>query len=254
MYLVRVQRPSGTHLVFTHEDPQKRGFGGHIEKDVTLVYDMEKLYSWREGQPPPDEPCLGRSRDDPKHYVVFRNANECESANYQEVPGRPLVFGTWLEYEKIRPVPEYSDSERWFHYLDEIDEEHLHRRAHQPVEQTPSGTDRHAVAAWLAKTHFFADSKIREVWFLPKGSPPDEIRLLELNDRLENGDSQLAPIDFALDIEGAPFRLYVADVSSEQLLSAIQQSYPQVGPSMKRQCGGGGHDRNPTVVPRAGLH
>jgi hypothetical protein len=55
------------------------------------------------------------------------------------------------------------------------------------------------------------------VWYLPNGAPPEEIRLLELNDQLASGENKAEPIDFGLDIEGANFRLFVADITSEQL-------------------------------------
>ena len=54
------------------------------------------------------------------------------------------------------------------------------------------------------------------------GAPLDEIRLLELSDRLGGGETNPEAIDFGLDVEGAQFHLSIADVSSEQL-EQIQQ-------------------------------
>jgi hypothetical protein len=77
--------------------------------------------------------------------------------------------------------------------------------------------NRDEVAAWVAKKHFIADSAIREVWYLPQDAPADEIRFLELNDRFAARESPLEPVDFGLNVEGVRFRLFVADVSSEQV-------------------------------------
>ena len=69
----------------------------------------------------------------------------------------------------------------------------------------------------MAKKHFITDTAIREIWYLPQGSPPEEIRFLELNDRLAGAASDVQAMDFGLDIEGASFRLLVADITSEQI-------------------------------------
>ena len=55
------------------------------------------------------------------------------------------------------------------------------------------------------------------MWYLPREAPPGEIRLLELNERLAGAESRAEAIDFGLDVEGAQFLLFVADITSEQL-------------------------------------
>jgi len=68
----------------------------------------------------------------------------------------------------------------------------------------------------VAKKHLLVDSGIREVWYLPRAAAADEIRLLELNDRFAGNGGKTEAIDFGLDVEGAQFRLFVADITSEQ--------------------------------------
>src|SRR5204863_183790 len=105
---------------------------------------------------------------------------------------------------------------QWYDYLDKLDDASRQRSKLMQASPPPRG-DRDAVAAWLAKMHLIADSGIQEVWYLPKESPPDEIRLLELNDRMAGNESEVEVIDFGLDVEGAHFRLMVADITSDQL-------------------------------------
>jgi hypothetical protein len=127
---------------------------------------------------------------------------------------------SWADYVKLNPTPEVLgklDEEIWYERLDEYDEASRRRRQRAQEPDSPAGGSRDEVADWVAKNHLLADSGIREVWYLPKGAPPDEIRFLELSDRLAGTESQADAIDFGLDIEGARFRLFVADVTSEQL-------------------------------------
>ena len=109
------------------------------------------------------------------------------------------------------------DDEHWYEFLDELDEVSRRRRQQNEVAANPPGSSRDEVAAWVARRHFIADISIREVWYLRAGAPADEIRLLELNDRLASAGDKAEAIDFGLDVEGAHFRLLVADVTSEQL-------------------------------------
>ena len=80
--------------------------------------------------------------------------------------------------------------------------------------------DRQAVAYWVALSHFRTDPGIREIWHLPSGAPDDEIRLIEVNDQFPSAEDRPIPVDFGLDIRGVPFRLLVADVTSDQLKAA----------------------------------
>jgi hypothetical protein len=107
--------------------------------------------------------------------------------------------------------------EDWYRELDRYDEASRLRRQGVQAPAPPADKSRDEVAAWVARRHLIADSGIREVWYLPRESPPEEIRLLELNDRLAGAEPQADAIDFGLNIEGARFRLFVADINTEQL-------------------------------------
>jgi hypothetical protein len=203
------------NLVFTWEDPRKAGYTGYVVDGVTLDYDMEAVHNWPDGHPAP-EPCVGRDPDDSSHYKVFRDNSERQSAGYQAVAGNAVVFGFWSDYLKALH-PDLLDDEKWYGQLDLLDDASRRRRERVQAPDAPADTSRDRVAAWVAKKHLLVDSSIREVWYLPRGAPTEEIRLLELNDRLAGNESKAEAIDFGLDIEGAHFRLFVADVTSEQL-------------------------------------
>ncbi len=219
-YLVRDQLPSGdAFFVFTWEDPRTDGYNGSVVEGVTLDYDMQEVHVWAPGQDRP-EACLGRSPDDPKHYKVFRYSSDLHEAGYEAMPGNFALFKSWPNYARLRlspPAPEQTPEQAWFEYLDHLDEAARRRRQRAGESSRPSGLDRDSVATWVARQHFKVDSAIREVWYLPVGAPVDEIRLLELSDRFPAGDFGVEPIDFGLDVEGMPFKLVVADVTTEQL-------------------------------------
>jgi hypothetical protein len=220
MFLVKDQRYETTYLVFTWEDPRENGFRGDVVEGVSLDYNMEAVHRWQDGRPCP-EVCVGRAKNDPKHYQVFRYSSDREAAGYEQVPGMPLVFGSWSDYIRVRlnpPDPEQTDDEHWYGYLDKLDEDSRRRRRSHPELPGPTSGNRDEVAAWLAKTHIVADSGIQEVWYLPTGAPPDEIRLLEVNDRLAGSQASVEAVDFGLEVGGTSFRLSVADITTEQLL------------------------------------
>lgn len=217
MYLVEDNRHGTTYLVFTWEDPQKTGYSGPLRANIELDYDMEAVHSWPNGHEAPEE-CVGRSTSDPNQYKVFRNSRARQSENYEPVEGMVAVFGSWRDYLKLLehpPKPNQIGEVKWYDYLDEVDDDtrDLLSKSIDP----PTNGNRDEVAAWVAKKHFIADSSIREVWYLPRNAPPDEIRLLELNGRLTGIEPSVQAIDFGLDIEGARFRLLVADITNEQL-------------------------------------
>lgn len=238
MFLVNDRRFGSTYLVFTWDDPRKQGFGGDVVEDVKLDYDMEAVHNWPEGSTQP-EVCVGRAPADPKHYKVFRYCSDLKSAGYRAVAGMPVVFGSWTDYLKVRlnpPDPQQTSEEAYFDYLDNLDEDARQWRRHAPTTDAPSGHDRDAVAAWLAQKHFLADSGIREIWYLPKGAPPGEIRLLELNDRFAGNGANVEAIDFGLDLDGATFRLLVADITSDQL-EQIKQDLSDLPPGWSLDAG-----------------
>src|SRR4051812_14767986 len=103
--------------------------------------------------------------------------------------------------QELARVAEQYDEEQWFEFLDEVDAVTRRRQQGNPVTPTPAGAGRDEVALWIARKHLAADSSVREVLYLPKGSPADEIRLLEVNDRLTLPDAEkgkIAPIEFGL--------------------------------------------------------
>ncbi len=215
MFLVEDNFQGMTNLVFTWEDPRKAGYTGDVVEGVDLEYDEMETHSWPEGHAAP-EPCVGRDPRNPKNYKVFKYSGELESAGYRRVPGNVAAFGSWTDYLWARG-PDRLDDEKWYGRLDKLDEAARRRRQRTQVLDAPTDRSRDQVAAWVAKKHLLTDSGVREVWYLPRGAPPEEIRLLEVNDRLAGAESEVEAIDFGLDIEGANFRLFVADATSDQL-------------------------------------
>lgn len=219
MFLVEDKRHGLTYLVFTWEDPRKSGYKGTVTEGVNLDYDMETVHSWPDGEEAP-EPTVGRDPKRPKDYKVFKYERDREKEGYLPITGEAVVFGSWKEYTKLHlvpPDPALTDDQQWYDYLDKLDEDSRRRRLKSQPPDKPAGTSRDEVADWVAKTHLLADASIREIWYLPSGAPTDEIRLLELSDRLAGPEGRAEAIDFGLDVEGAPFRLFVADITSEQL-------------------------------------
>ena len=72
-------------------------------------------------------------------------------------------------------------------------------------------------ANWIGRRHYFVDKGISRVLFLPSNSPPEEVRLLEVNELAIIPEA--APIeafDFQPDIQGIPYSVFVADVTPQQ--------------------------------------
>ena len=109
----------------------------------------------------------------------------------------------------------------WFDFLDQLDEVARHRL--QTALPEPTGLDRDEVAAWIARKHFIADSKIREIWYLPANSPSGEIRLIEASDRF-GGEWGFEPLDFDVEINGNRFRLLVCETTGGEIESLKNDS------------------------------
>lgn len=217
MFLVEDHYLGADYLVFTAQDPKRSGFDGPVTSGVTLEYDYDAVHLWPDGHARP-EARVGRSPDDPNYYKVFKYGSDLRAVNYQPVPGTPLVFGSWDDYTRLRltpPDPDRTDEMDWFDYLDNLDE--TTRRRRKRPEVMPKSAGRDDVAAWVARNHFIVDTAVREVWYLPHGAPADEIRLLEVNDRMAGPDGPTRPQVSGVDVDGADFRLAVADVTTEQL-------------------------------------
>jgi hypothetical protein len=219
VFLVEDRRFGTTYLVFTWSDPRKEGYTGNVVENVALDYDMESVHSWPEGDDRPDA-CIGRAPDDPNQYKVFKYDADRAEAGYAPVEGMVVLVGSWSEYVRLHldpPDPEQTGDEQWYDYLDKLDEASRQRRRQPDALVQPLRGDRDSVAEWLARKHLIADAGIREVWYLPQGAPPNEIRLLELNDRFAGNELSVDAIDFGVDVQGANFRLVVADITSDQL-------------------------------------
>lgn len=216
MFLVEDRRLGIGRLVFTYEDPRKDGYLGPVEADVTLDYDMERVHRWPDGAGAP-EVCVGRAPGDAKAYKVFGRADQLLAEGYRRVEGEPVVFGSWAAYARLWPTPDRLTDEQWLDHLDEVDEEARRRARRSDAPDEPASAARDDVASWVARKHLLVDSGVREVWYLPQGAPADEIRLIEVNDRVGGVAGKAAALDFGLAVEGAAYRLCVADVSREQL-------------------------------------
>lgn len=218
MFRVETNRSGSTRDVFTWEDPRKDGYKGAVEDQVRLDHN-ENIYLHPAGADMP-APCLGRRRDNPKEYKVFRDRRELEAAGYDYVSsGTPPVFGSWQDYKRFlrSPKPEEMDEEDWFDLLDNIDDESRRLRDQSPWPEAPADSSRDSVAEWLARQHIITSPSIREVWYLPGGAPPHEIRFLEVSERSVGNLEKVEPLDFGVEELGKRFRLSVADLSGEQL-------------------------------------
>ena len=221
MFLVKDRRLGMDNYVFTRTDPRTEGYKGDVIEGVTLDYNMNAIHLWPDGQPRP-KPQLGRDPKTPTHYKVFKFPEELHAAGFEFVHfNTPFFAYSWSDYRKnYYPVPEeYAKSmtqDEWFSFLEEADfASKIRKQAAPPEPKKDSSRDQ--IAFWVARRHMTADTSIRSVWYLPAGAPADEIRLLEVNDQYPSEATPITPVDFGLDIEGAKFKLFVADVTSEQI-------------------------------------
>jgi hypothetical protein len=221
MFLVKDRRLGMDNYVFTHVDPRIDGYKGDLIEGVTLDYDISAISLWPDGQPRP-KPQLGRDPKNPKHYKVFKFREELDAAGFEFVHfNTPFVAASWSDYRRYYPVPEeYAKTmtrDEWFDYLEELDVAAKIRKKRTEPNKPKKGSNRDQVAEWVAERHMGADGGINQVWFLRTGSPADEIRLLEVSERYTGEAGEIEPIDFGLDIDGAKYKLLVADISGEQL-------------------------------------
>jgi hypothetical protein len=222
MFLVKDRRLGMDNYLFMQTDPRAEGYKGDVNEGVTLDYDMNAVHLWPRGQPCP-KPQLGRDPKNPKHYKVFKFPEELHAAGFEFVHSNtPFVEYSWSDYRKrYYPVPEeYAKTmtqDEWFDFLEEADYATSLRKKMSAANEPKKDSSRDQIAEWVAKRHMGAEGGINQVWFLPSGSPTDEIRLLEVNERFSGEAAQIEPIDFGLDLDGAKYRLLVADVSVDVL-------------------------------------
>ncbi len=221
MFLVEDQRPGFHNFIFTQLNPKIDGYNGPIIEGVTLDYDVLSISSWPDGWERP-QPQLGRDPANVKHYKVFKYPHELLESGFEFVHyNAPVVVYSWHDFKKMFPMPkeiaESVDAPEWFEYLDEIDTATLHRqqKVTAPVLQPDSTNER--IAEWIANRHLSADASVRQIWYLPSGAPAGEIRLLEVSNRVAGSTDAPEPIDFGVEVAGKSMKLFVADVTGEQL-------------------------------------
>lgn len=221
MFLIKDRRVGMDYYVFTQLDPRTNGYRGAVIENVSLDYDMNAIHRWPDGEPRP-APRLGRDPKNPVNYRVFKFPHELEAAGFEFIDyNTPLVAYSWLDYKRQYPrlaeVVETIGEDEWSAQLDEIDEVTKLLRQKDTEPEPPVGSDRDKIAEWVAKRHLGADGSIRQVVYLPTGAPTNEIRLIEVNERLPPGDGLLEPLDFGIEIAGRAIKVFVADVTKAQL-------------------------------------
>jgi hypothetical protein len=218
MFLIKESRSGRDYFIFTHTDPRKEGYRGELIDDVVLDYDVNAVHLWPDGEPAP-QPELGRDPTNPKHYTVFKFPDQRRAAGFEFVQqNTPIDLYSWRDYLRMFPaLAQALEQEEWSDYLDEIDEATKLRRQQTVDAEPPPGSNRDRIAEWVAKRHLSADGSLRQVVYLPTGAPPDEIRLLEVNERLPRSEDTPEPIDFGIEVAGRPIKLFVADVTGDQL-------------------------------------
>jgi len=105
MFLVEDWINDSLYLVFTIEDPRNdkcwNNKGKNIIDDVNLDDDFLENSIWRNGSDSPGQ-CVGRAKDNPKNYKVFRNKKELQSEGYEIIGVRAFSYDTWEEWIKDR--------------------------------------------------------------------------------------------------------------------------------------------------------
>jgi hypothetical protein len=128
----------------------------------------------------------------------------------------PDIEGLYRDLIEL-PHRQYSDLIR------RVDSERRQAIERKEKEHPPdAGMSRDAFARWISRRHFAIDKGITRILYLPTGAPPEEVRLLEVNELAyipEN--APIEGLDFMPDIEGLNYRLFVADVTPRQF-EAVQ--------------------------------
>lgn len=233
MFLVVDRRLGMDYYVFTQLDPRTDGYRGAVTEDVSLEFDMNAIHRWPDGEPRPS-PRLGRDPSNPRHYRVFKFPHELEAARFEFVDyNPPIVAYSWLDFRQRFPTFAEAtlgmSSDEWLDELDNIDDATKLRHQTDADPEPALGSNRDQIAEWVAKRHLSTDRSIRQVVYLPVGAPLNEIRLLEINERFARAEDQPEPLDFGVEIAGQELKVFVADVTSDQLerLKATPSNLPK---------------------------
>jgi hypothetical protein len=90
-----------------------------------------------------------------------------------------------------------------------------HKRADRPMPLPDAEPEE--FARWFAQRHLSSDPALAQVVYLPTGAPRDEIRLLEVNRfQIPPDNDVIEPLDFSPDIDEIPFKVFAADVTTDQ--------------------------------------
>ncbi len=222
MFLAKDRRFGVEQYVFTQIDPRKDGFEGEVTDGVELDYESGDIYSWPDGEDRPNL-VLGRDPVNPKHYKVFKYPKSLQKSGFDRVHfNAPLIAHDWSDYRKLYyPPPEqYAQSmtqDEWFEFLEEADSAAKIRKTLNSIPDPAPGATREQVAEWIARGQMAADGAIQRIWYLNAGSPPDEIRLIAINDRYLGEPEKLEPFTFYSEIAGRQFRVAIVDATSNQL-------------------------------------
>jgi hypothetical protein len=86
-----------------------------------------------------------------------------------------------------------------------------------PDERPRPGASRDEFAHWVARQHLFVDPGLSRIIYLPTNAPPEEIRLLEVNEWLPATNEQRVDLlDMSLDLPGLDFVVLASDITPDQ--------------------------------------
>ena len=98
--------------------------------------------------------------------------------------------------------------------LEDVVNSAYRQRSLNPPSEPASEASPEQFAQWLARRHLSTDAALDRVVYLPSGAPRNEIRLLEVNRLTNDSEAQaIEPLDFTP--EDSPYRVFVADISSD---------------------------------------
>lgn len=112
----------------------------------------------------------------------------------------------------VRQVEQFDD-EDWYTFLEALDEA-SRRRRRRPPPPMPAPDSRDEVAVWVARGHLFVATYVREIHYLPAGAPPDEIRLVEVDDT--RPEFSIKPFDNGPIGGEYDFHVVIVDLNGDQ--------------------------------------